>query len=447
MVSLIALPIEVLQQIIHYSTYHDLLQICRVHSSLYDTVALEIYHSIHFLDPRAKVPHEHEYLFDNDSSCAIKSLKSLIWSIENAMKLRTLITAVVLQWGHDLDGIVKSDILRLLRLIGRGLTRFHYAPPEWDLIIHRLYPVTSIYMPCPSTSHAIRQLINSMFSVPTLTNITLYHCERLSVYSLPTQTMDRELLSQGEIDQHVSDSVRISAVEHLSILHTMVDVEGTLAALMLLPKALKVFHCALGVSSEDLSKWALDPSVFVDVLAPQRATLQEISLDFINYTETYGTLGTTLRHFSDLRRMSMPHQFLVALPVEVVYGGLIDTVYDHLNCDTHDLYRALPPGLMDLVLNIDHDTAWNATTEFAPSQGLIRCLRDVAAKKQECYPRLQRVVLWSKWGIEKAKRNHKSTWGEKILNDLEFAFDQVGITLTCELSNTVPDFLNHRNET
>lgn len=65
-----------------------------------------------------------------------------------------------------------------------------------------------------------------------------------------------------------SNPIYTSAIDNLSILHTKVDVEGELTSLMSLLRSLKVFHCALGVIIEDLSKFALYPLMFIDVLAP-----------------------------------------------------------------------------------------------------------------------------------------------------------------------------------
>lgn len=183
MATLITLPAEVLQRIIHYSTPRDLLQICRVRSFLHNVIVLRIYHSIQFLDPTVEVSREYKYFVDNNFSTAIKKVKSLVRSHENSINLYMLITVVVLLWAHELDGTVKSDILSIPRLVGRGLTRFHYALPEWDLIIQRLYPVTLIYMPCPSKTLLTKQIINPVFSVPTITYVTLYQCESLSLLS------------------------------------------------------------------------------------------------------------------------------------------------------------------------------------------------------------------------------------------------------------------------
>lgn len=54
----------------------------------------------------------------------------------------------------------------------------------------------------------------------------------------------------------------------------------------------------------------------------------------------------------------MSHPFLVALPILIANGGLLDPVYDQLNWEMRHLYLALPPALEGLVLNINHDTAW-----------------------------------------------------------------------------------------
>ena len=240
-------------------------------------------------------------------------------------------------------------MLGTLDLIGTSVRRLHYAPAEWDPNMHNL-PLISASTPYPVSASRLdntaRESVYALFSVPTLRHLTLYGFKDGFVGGYSYTDLQH-------LADHLQGREKTSNVEFLSIQDTASDEFEDLREIMRWPKALKGFECIFGLEDAYSEEYPWDVSILVRVLQPQHASLEQISADHRDREGTAGTLGSSLRNFPKLKRLSVPRRFLARLDGDPVYyvSDACDE-NDYLDSGMSELHLALPPALEDLVLNI-----------------------------------------------------------------------------------------------
>jgi len=108
-----------------------------------------------------------------------------------------------------------------------------------------------------------------------------------------------------------------------------------------------------------------------------------------------------------------------------------------------DLHLALPPALEDLVLNIDDDVKYLEEGE-RPHADFKELFKQVAINKQELYPSLKRVVLWTSCDPEELTSEEIEVQEQRMVDMLGFSdlFSSVGVELVYKVSHVVPGFQN-----
>lgn len=440
MAALTTLPHTALRLIIKPLSRHDVLSLCISHRNLYNNVKLStVYHTIHFLHPDAKVYSEHKWLFDESHSTAIHDIVKFARTIEGSEDLRSLVSKASFQWGSSIDAVTKPEVLKILKLIGSSLQTLHYAPAEWDFEIHKLYQVSSVNMPYPASSRRdiSTEEVYSLFSVPTLRQITLHHCKNLlkpQIYAY-TRCEPRPWPDQSK--------AKTSNVEYLSIQDTSSIEYDDLEQILVWPKGLKVFECTFGTGTLE-EEWSCpDPSTLINILRPQHQSLEQLSVDFYSRTTASGTFGTSLRDFPALRRISMARNFLARIDKDSWYvSSSGHDTNDYLNWDFKELYLALPQALEELILNVDvdvDDARWD--NELLKPQ-FREWIRDVLMHKQEMYPSLKRVVLWESCRFAELTPEEVSGREKETLEFLGVSsdFKEVGVQFSYKVSDVAPTF-------
>ena len=447
MASLTTLPQETLQQITNLLCRRNLLNLCISHRNLYNHNISKIYHTVHFLDHNVEVnPLQKKPLLEHHST-AIHDLSKFARTIESSESLRSLVSNAIFQWGMKIDAVTKPDMSRILELLGPSLKTLHYAPAEWDFDVSKELPLTSIDTPYLAHTSTARQDVFSLFSVPTLRHVTLHHYKdhfyiyRRSPHGAPPSGFPNFNLPPppDDPDTHRAGT---SNVEYLSIRETESTRTRDLAEIMTWPKALKTFDCTLGLREEYL-EYLTDPSQLIGVLEPQRDSLEQVSLDFHNRSITYGTLGTTLRQFPNLKRLSIPRNFLAKNIQTDTYGytsGFEDET-DHMYYGQTELYVALPPALEELILNVDADMWPHEEDEF-PNPGFLVMVREIATHKQELYPSLRRVVFWKECQPAEFTPEEIDSQEKEMIRILGFSrdFEDVGVEFVFKVSDMALDF-------
>lgn len=437
---------EIWLQIINCLPICDLLNLYKSHRVFYDLALAKLYHTIHFNDPDVKVDSVHRLLFDKKHSSAIYDLPSFVRTLQSSTSLQSLVSHASFSWGLDLNTAVKPDMSNILTMIGRSLKKLHYAPPTWDYIVPRLYSATSVYMPVPKKERSnLRETIYSLFTVPTLQDITLCHLQRTFSVDENFNIFQVPFRPPSPYRQDLSKKETVD-IKYLSIQDTRLEDLGDLAEIMLWPKALKGFKCTLVNTSNYLDEYPHDPSQLAYMLEPQSASLEQISFDCNTSLSYLGTFGPSLRQFPMLKRISMPRNFLATFSARECRGYVsgYEGPDDYMHAGYIELHLALPPALEELILNVDVEYHSLEEDEYFPDPHVREGIWEVAMHKEELYPSLQRMVLWKSCEPDECTNAEKAMQERRMLGWLGISqdFEVVGVEFDYKVTEVAPGFKN-----
>lgn len=407
---------------------------------------------MYFVDEESTIYSQHKALFDQKSSTFIPDLSRFVHELESSETLYKQVKCLSMQWGKANDAKVRPALERIMNRLGSAIHKFHYGPPSWDAAFAITYNATSISMPYPVLSYStIKSRDDSMFhdllAIPSIRHVTLYQCTNLlRELHKPRWTSYQDSVDNPEPPYPDLSKARTSPLEYLALRDNPRDNIEDLCQLMIWPKALRVLDCEFGQAQEYVDEeWPWDPSQLIAAMAPQRASLEQISLDCTGRTSTLGTLGTSLRGYPCLKRLSIPRNFLASLHSDEAVAYVSDPDEEaHLYYRHAHVYTALPPALEELILNVDQDLHYAYWYEDHPVPSFRQWLNDIAVHKQELYPSLRRVVLWQVLpdGGHVEGRDDKAAWEKRIMDrlDLKQEFEDAGIELEFHQTDVAPEF-------
>jgi hypothetical protein len=229
-----------------------------------------------------------------------------------------------------------------------------------------------------------------------------------------------------------NEKARTCDVDYLSIRDTSIDAVDDIKRMMQWPKALKVFDCVLNVQQAE-SNSDLDSARLIDILSPQRESLEQITIDILTKTNTT-ELGISLHDFPQLKSLSLSHMF--------------NDHPDGQSLHNNALYLALPPILEELIVRLTCFVAYGDSFAICLDE---EPLLDIVRHKSTLYPGLKRVVIWN-YSDEKIYMDDHSedvVFAEKYestksevsgLHEMRMAFKDGGVELKFYICDTRPAF-------
>lgn len=332
---------------------------------------------------RHDLPPDLSWALDPLQRTTIYKQRRLIRTLENSSALRSYVVGIGLdtrrdpkRWKLNLNEKVMN--IQLITMLHLTLKYIHLGAGEYEELILDLAPITSLSINMYNLEEHLEYTLRGAF-IPFNTLYTIFELPSLRVLRmLGTMAFQDTELEEERLKNRAATS-NISSL-NLTLYELSASKLESFAEVLTWPKALRVFHLAITNCLEEAHS---APEHIIEAVAPHRASLEELCIDYITWpteADKMGPLG--LHAFSRLKKLSLPSKYLASSD-------------DQISCS--EGWELLPPNLEELQIRIPESFDYGSPGDFGwPTQeaaGLVCWLKTLTDLRKTAYPRLSKVAI------------------------------------------------------
>ncbi|TAQ84657.1 hypothetical protein B7494_g7018 [Chlorociboria aeruginascens] len=439
MPSIVALPNEILYEIVRHTPQGSLPALAATSRSIYQCAVQSIYRFIYFTnlrqqDGRYRLNQAPEWSRDLSRMSKIVDLSLFLRTIRESSLLRSYVFAASLEWNSVTGSGLEGTMIDVLHILASSVLYLYVSPAKYNLNFHTGIPINSLDL-------RYLDFADEYYRDGVFVGGKLISLDRIyETFAQPTlQQLSIESVRSWDYVVEPKGRARTSPVSFLSFPNS-VPAGDDLAEILSWPVALKSFNIGVWPEGESYgtNTSILSAAKFIHALHHQRESLEDIFItgQWDNRGWDGSTVGTEMRDFTHLKRLGLTREFLVSTKEETRLNGLTPKAIT-------TLYQVLPLALEELQIELAPAFEWfdrlreTSGSDFTyEAQEIQEWLAEIVKYKDDYCPRLNNITLWQ-------RKSQAAHIGERVeWTKLAAALKNVGIQLNWVSGSGPPLFVD-----